>query len=379
MQRPTRKRQRCKIPMFLKFALLVCTVYLCWSFRRKTKRKSNIVEVTENNNNNPSSKVVENEPSMPHNDILMVASLRDNINLKDNGSLPFLGKEAMFLSVGSKSCLDSTNNRKPLKCLKEFVNQVQRIGILSPPHPVSDAFAKWIQQKIISNTNDDDSIQVEISTHVPPYGYGGNHGWTQIIRFIHTPIAFNMPLYPNGSDTTNDKSATQIFRQWVRWHCRLSHVSAHTSMLTIVLPTVVDSASLDTIYRDQIQPFIAPSSSDSTTTKQDTSKESTSAKEAENNYLEAYSSWGKQFVWTDKKQYKLIQNKFGPLLRNELEKSDNLKKWPCTSFWDSYNPLTPKAKEFAQHLIPQCSNSTYSKCSVPRDFCEESGKAKCKN
>ena len=355
--------------------LLVCAVYLFWSLRSTTKT-INKIEIV----NDPPSKVVDDIP--PPNDFLVVAALRDSMNLKDDGSLPFLEKESMFLSVGSKSCLDSTNNRKPLKCLREFVhnNKVQRIGILSPPHPVSDAFAKWIQRKIMSDTSTKhDAIQVEISTHVPPYGYGRNHGWTQIIRFIHTPLAFNLPLYPNGNDTNNDESASQIFRQWIRWHCRLSHVSAHTSMLTIVLPTIVNSDSLDSIYKNQIQPFITTSSSSDSTTEKQTLKQSASAKEEEDNYLQMYSSWGNQFIWTDKEQNKIIQSTFSPLLENELLVSDNLKKWPCSSFWDVSTQITAKAKEFGQLLNPQCKNSQYTKCSVPRDFCEESGKANCKN
>lgn len=79
-----------------------------------------------------------------------------------------------------------------------------------------------------------------LSTHVPPYGYGKNHGWTKIVRVYrnvldHTVDMLKVMKTTSSVDVDAASSAAVAHAQarlLVRWHCRLSHVAAHTKMFS---------------------------------------------------------------------------------------------------------------------------------------------------
>ncbi len=83
------------------------------------------------------------------------------------------------LEATYKSCLDSN-------CLQATIKQadgqeLQRIGLL-----VADPYFnhKPLVNKLQEFPNKDIPKNFAFSSHVPPYGYGKNHGWTKIIRLV---------------------------------------------------------------------------------------------------------------------------------------------------------------------------------------------------
>mmetsp|Transcript_1612 Transcript_1612/g.3025 ORF Transcript_1612/g.3025 Transcript_1612/m.3025 type:complete len:350 (+) Transcript_1612:123-1172(+) len=115
----------------------------------------------------------------------------------------------------------------------------ETVGLLAPPESAGRDIIDAIRMSGGSVTSA--AIHLEYDTHVPAYGYGKNHGWSRIIRLVRRPIphalALLCPLYV-GEDMDSAVLDTQV-RQLVRWHCRLSHVAAHTKMLTIFIDDVI--------------------------------------------------------------------------------------------------------------------------------------------
>ena len=45
-----------------------------------------------------------------------------------------------------------------------------------------------------------DGIVLVLSTHVPPYGYGRNHGWSKIVRLYTDVVDHTMAMLPSATD-----------------------------------------------------------------------------------------------------------------------------------------------------------------------------------
>ncbi len=94
-------------------------------------------------------------------------------------SLPAQSAIVNALEATYKSCLDSN-------CLQATVKQadgqeLQRIGLLIPdPY----FYHQLLVNKLQEFPNKDIPKNFAFSSHVPPYGYGKNHGWTKIIRLV---------------------------------------------------------------------------------------------------------------------------------------------------------------------------------------------------
>ena len=68
------------------------------------------------------------------------------------------------------------------------------------------------------------------------------------------------------------------------------------------------------------------------------------------------------------------------VLQNELDSTDNLKKWPCKSLWDLeglQEDGSDVTSRMAKKLVPDCS-APFTTCGVKRDRCEERGDVLCK-
>lgn len=118
---------------------------------------------------------------------------------------------------------------------------VDRVGILALPGSGVQAIL-MVLRKVTKSTPL--KFEIELDTHVPAYGYGKNHGWNRIVRVVRRLVPHSYSLlknaYPgsgNGSSIPVGAFETQI-RQLTRWHCRLSHVAAHTKMLSVFLEDV---------------------------------------------------------------------------------------------------------------------------------------------
>jgi hypothetical protein len=123
------------------------------------------------------------------------------------------------------------------KCFDMPAKGVERVGLLAPPGSGAD-FLHNILRRVHSNIPSD-KFEVISESHVPAYGYGKNHGWSRIIRLVRSPIPQAIHLLANSPSPTNAASPLESqVRQLVRWHCRLSHVAAHTRMLSgqVLLP-----------------------------------------------------------------------------------------------------------------------------------------------
>lgn len=77
-----------------------------------------------------------------------------------------------------KSCLGSYCKTE---MFEEEGKKINRIGILLPDNSLS-----WegLISSIKSLDPNEASIKIIQSSHVPPYGYGRNHGWTKIVRIV---------------------------------------------------------------------------------------------------------------------------------------------------------------------------------------------------
>ena len=131
------------------------------------------------------------------------------------------------------------------KCFDEKPNDApsDRIGLLgvklSGVDEINDAL-KDLLGVSYSDTNIDkgssNDPRIVQSLHVPAYGYGKNHGWSRIIRVVRRPVEHAVDIVKSLVTKTSEDQMTRYVdaqvRQIVRWQCRLSHVAAHTKMLT---------------------------------------------------------------------------------------------------------------------------------------------------
>lgn len=123
-----------------------------------------------------------------------------------------------------------------------------RIGLLALKNSGAEVLLSVI--KSVSNEKDIGKVELVYENHVPAYGYGKpsfsifvieflilffigkNHGWSSIIRLARKVMPHALSLAAESNVGLTKTSVDLQVRQLVRWHCRLSHVAAHTRMLT---------------------------------------------------------------------------------------------------------------------------------------------------
>ena len=206
-----------------------------------------------------------------------------------------------------------------------------RVALLSPSESAT-ARALWSLVSVRAR-----DVELVIDSHAPCYGYGRNHGLTRIVR-LALPLAV---------DAMN---STALLRQAIRWHCRVSHVAAHTALLTI------DEDDLKTPRKtlERLLSFVGLKVDRDLLTRA-TKDFSTSVQAALNADL-------------------AIPNpqKYNAALRDELEASNSLKDWPCQTLWVTTEDDRHLVRQRAPLLAPNCS-APFVKCDVPRDKCEQQG------
>mmetsp|Transcript_28617 Transcript_28617/g.41620 ORF Transcript_28617/g.41620 Transcript_28617/m.41620 type:complete len:437 (-) Transcript_28617:187-1497(-) len=320
------------------------------------------------------------------------------------------------------------SKKKRGQCL-QFVPETgkERIGILSPPGILSNEFYNWVIKLLETNheelgsNSDGNNIKIELisTSHVPPYGYGKNHGWTKIIRFVTDPIALGLAdivMYQGGEmyqkasvsstgevtrlipapqsvavDSTIEQQLLafdenngvdikeelpQALRQMIRWNCRLSHVSAHTALLTVALQEIIEDPAttatdlLSFIFSTGMKKGLddSPKKAQLMKNKIDT----TQLKRLMNDIVTKHAS-----SFFDEENQNVGREYFNKILQTELEKTNNLSDWPCLSFWSVSNNDLLSVQKRARDLAPNCT-AEHTKCSVTRDLCEEEGDVECK-
>ena len=129
-------------------------------------------------------------------------------------------------------------------CFDEPVKQsdgrkVDRVGILAIPLSGGEE----LMQLVHSISEPNPLIQLSLSTNVPCYGYGKNHGFSRVVRLARKVFPHALALVSKvdgmvidqnlNNNSMNSKLLHGQVAQLVRWHCRLSHVAAHTKLLTV--------------------------------------------------------------------------------------------------------------------------------------------------
>jgi hypothetical protein len=329
-----------------------------------------------------------------------------------------LSHEELFKKT-IKSCLPSENP----KC-KEFVpepikstRKVQRVAFLAPPGDVSDSLLKRVelivrehnkQAAVTSSSNVDDlAIDLISTSHVPPYGYGKTHGYTKMIRLLPEPLllevtdALTSTLLPGESPkllTLSDVKAA--LRMILRFHCRLSHVAAHTAILTIPLMELLSDMS-GTMLR--LQKFLASkdNNNDNSTIGENGEEEEEvlmefSLDDDQAGLMDAELAYGSQILTLVQAELTSIaegnatatdvMSVLDNVLEDEMVLTKDMSVWPCPSFWTAASdyqkddqtviPLSKTLQRLARALSPDC-NDRYNTCFVERDKCEFAGDALC--
>ena len=258
----------------------------------------------------------------------------------------------------------------------ESQNIPGRIGILTQPGLIGDAFFDIIQ--ILLQTLPVTSMKHELihTSRAPPYGYGKNHGYDKFIRLVTLPIelAFVDAEYSFKDhllSTPSTTSFTSVSRQFVRWHCRLSHASAHTPLYTVLVPELVDDSISS--FRKTMQ-FILKGSKVESIAEDMLFKTAFSFDNKFQSIIDS-ESFTKNSLFANMN----IEN-VNKVFVEEFDKTNNLKAWPCLALWDVQDATLDDNKSqmnlpslLASSMVPDCSSS-YSSCFVQRDLCEHKGK-----
>ena len=249
-----------------------------------------------------------------------------------------------------KSCLGSGCFDEHFKSNDgKMKHGVYRMGFLSPDLYGMDNLLELIrlagQKAHLENGR-----ELVADTHVPAYGYGKNHGWSRIIRFVtkvpeHAVVLLERQGAP-GASLDKDKYSRQI-KQLMRWHCRLNHVAAHTSMLSIFVEDFIERPTVE-MYKILSFLGIRPSQVDIEAALEQMGAESIK---------------------------KLSENFSGTIPEHLVstaadalrESTARMHKWPCDSFQQLEVDGAPALPIPASALAPDCKHEAVT-CSVPVDL-----------
>lgn len=299
-----------------------------------------------------------------------------------------LSHESMF-AAAIKSCLPPDQ-----KC-KTFIAEppahskpIQRVALIAPPGDISSALLNHAEEVMHQHNrhHPDQPIEIIPRSSVPPYGYGKTHGLTKIIRLVPQPLllevtdALQSVLEPGEShrDVTIDDIKAAL-RQVLRFHCRLSHVAAHTAILSIGFMDLVQNPASVT---ERLETFLAPDDHAKNPGEEDDAMLEFMPDDDRGGLFDAQESYGTQMLTylqsaTDQEIGRLLDD----VLLEEMALTKNLTLWPCPSFWaageaSSKTKLSSITQRIAKALIPDCSDP-FATCFVERDKCEAKGDAEC--
>lgn len=286
-----------------------------------------------------------------------------------------------------KSCMPS-DKKKCLEYIPDGTDE-QRIALLRPPGSLGYLFTRFVEEVVRLHANNSTKLVLLPTSSVPPYGYGKTHGYTKIIRFAALPLELSAADILISTEATDFKvhnqegafsviDLKQIVRQLVRWHCRLSHVAAHTSLMTVTLESIAEEP-WDVEYN--IRVFLGLGS--------DVNSVDHALQEKHVDEDEIYESIDQVIHHAsmllseaEKTVSEFPDSILHSVIDDELIRSHNLTDWPCLSFWSvgddpKRTELTPVARRMAKSFSPNCTDS-HSRCFVQRDKCEARGDALCK-
>lgn len=344
-------------------------------------------------------------------------SALDSLNSKGIPLSTDTERLSKYTTIISKECLpgrdDSNgeinqNTNRNRECLR-FVpkNSNPRIGIMISPGFISNGLGNWIKTALLeASRRSGNEIDIILAGHVPVYGYGKSHGFSKLIRItLPQPLALmDASVYEKLRTTTEDgviedlnqsklakitaptKSEIEsVVKLIMRWHCRLSHVSAHTSMISVNLndalkdPTTIlhhilkfvfaddwewEGGNKDKVWKEIDAGEEAAAFIDSESTR---TAESCLLKRAidDTKIVQKYMEQA-----LDESLLHLVQNAF----IEEMDLSEDLTHWPCPSFWKGVDKL-----QLNTGLVPDCrEDHPWIKCTINRDKCEMKQDPECK-
>jgi len=295
---------------------------------------------------------------------------------KNNDGLDRLWSSNNMFDSTLRSCLSNECYNSPVT-YKDGVKR-DRIGFLAPDPQGMESLLSMLNSAAKKDLAKD--FNVVLDTHVPPYGYGKNHGWTRVVRFVHrvTPQAEALlrrarahataPVPGAAAATATATAAVSVItpslyelqvRQLVRWHCRLSHVAAHTRMLTVYIDDLA-TRPVPEIY--QILSFVGHRGGRSDILGAVKAMHAHVMKELGIDQLSTQGTSVQHEVDSS-----LIEAGI-KAISEEMTATEGLQKWPCQTF----NHLASTSKESmnlplkAASLAANCSGE-YVVCSVPVD------------
>ena len=180
------------------------------------------------------------------------ASIAETQAQRDDPVILALSREVSSFEAAIKNCLGSY-------CFDEMDLKnvvVRRIALLSPDISISASLSASLSQFIhtgfLTALADQKlkDLEVVIDSHVPAYGYGKNHGFARIIRIVpNIPRQAYLLLKSRQDGAVVGPLYDLQVRSLLRWHFRLNHVAAHTSMLSVFVDDFVQrpEAVLDRI------------------------------------------------------------------------------------------------------------------------------------
>lgn len=306
--------------------------------------------------------------------------------------------EGKFLAAANKSCL----HEKCLSLIRE--GHLPRIGILAPPGMIGHYFFLLIKDVLeFADPTVHSRLELVETTRVPPYGYGRNHGMTKIVHILSSwmRVAVADAIYSteknNGDNFSDDdmvrpseEENVAVLKQLVRWHCRLGHVSAHTSLLTVPLADIISdlvgsvSKVLRFIDKDLETNIMEQHKSEENMKFEEKvnaildEKKLTSVALFENALIDIEEKSIASLLLSPSSSHNIQSDPFDLALKEELEKSNNLKNWPCDSFWNLEISEQTSSAPFlvGDKLIPDCSNE-FVTCSINKDKCELKRMSSC--
>jgi len=304
--------------------------------------------------------------------------------------------------VSEHDKFDKDPNYK-LKC-KEFIpdpldpteHKIQRVAVITPPGDISVGILS-LSESIMYKHNHlkerklQPNIELIPRNNVPPYGYGKTHGLTKIIRIVPQPLllevtnALQVSLQPNETHkviTLQDLTAT--LRMMLRFHCRLSHVAAHTSILSV---NFLDLFANKLVVQERLEAFLTPHEILRKEMEQGDDDGAFDAAddavddEKRNSLFDRQESFGTDILTHIRDTYHVDVNKvMDDVLMHELNTTKNLSVWPCPSFFAVGDPdpydLGPLVRRIAEAMAPDCDDPLAS-CFVKRDKCEAAGDGPC--
>jgi len=332
----------------------------------------------------------------------MDASIPTVVKLKASHEESFR-KTIHSCNPDEQSSSKNNDNKKKTDCQQHVstdTKSLQRIAIASPPGISSDTFTTALRRALLQHyySGDLNAMQTAMdlvqTSHVPPYGYGKTHGWTKIVRIVGRPTLLREVFDSmNWADDNGDGGVdsrkgidelSQVFRQVIRWHCRLSHVAAHSALFSFDFGSGGD---LETMLVQLLSFLVSIPGA----TKEgyggdivDMEKVKRVAKD-----MEPEITLGSSKAFDAEINAFFMEDDIGILedvLVDEFHRSGNLTNWPCLSFWDVMGKgsevgsgssiMADVSITLAASLAPNC-DAPFTKCTVKRDKCEQRGDVLC--